>query len=73
MIDYYLFVHKNQIEREKFVLFSKKIKNFKKPKKPNFSGFFLGGFFLVFLGGFFWVGFLMPTLNSPMFWIKFHL
>ncbi len=47
----YLFI-KNLFQREKLVLFSKKIKNFKKTKKPkiNIFGGFLGGFF----GGFFW-------------------
>jgi hypothetical protein len=52
---------KNLFEREKFVLFSYKIKKFKKPKKPpkkkilvGFLGvFFLGFLGWVFLGGFF--------------------
>jgi hypothetical protein len=35
--------------------FHKKIKSLKNPKKPIFS---------VFLGGFFWMGFLLPTLES---------
>jgi hypothetical protein len=50
----YLFI-KNLFEREKFVLFSKKIKNLKNPKNPQktFLVGFLGGFFWVFLGGFF--------------------
>jgi hypothetical protein len=53
MIVYVLFVHKNKFQREKFVLFSLKIKNFKKPKKTFVVGV-LGGFFWVgFLGGFF--------------------
>jgi hypothetical protein len=39
---------KNLFQREKFVLFSKKNKKFKKPKKPNFSVFFK-----LFLGVFF--------------------
>jgi hypothetical protein len=51
----YLFI-KNQFQRENFVLFSKKIKKFKKPKKKTFLVGFLG-----FLGGFFG-GFLLPTL-----------
>ncbi len=77
MIVYYLFVHKNLFEREKFVLFSKKIKKFKKPKKTQKKTFLVGFFrwvflgffgcvFLGFLGGFFWVGFLMPTLGRRM-------
>jgi hypothetical protein len=53
----YLFI-KNLFEREKFVLFSKKLK---KKKKTFLVGFFRW-FFGFFLGGFFWVGFLMPTL-----------
>jgi hypothetical protein len=56
----YLFI-KNQFEREKFVLFSYKIKNFKKTKKPKKTNIF-SGFFRWFFFGFFWVGFLMPTL-----------
>jgi hypothetical protein len=51
----YLFL-KNQFEREKFVLFSQKIKNLKKTQKAHFSGFFQVVFFCffgVFLGGFF--------------------
>ncbi len=52
----YLFI-KNLFQREKFVLFSSKIKNQKnKPKKPKKKTFlvgFLGVFFWVFLGGFF--------------------
>jgi hypothetical protein len=39
----YLFIKKNQFQREKLVLFSEKIKNLKNPKKtkkPIFSGFF---------------------------------
>ncbi len=48
MIVYDLFVHKNQFEREKFVLFSKKIKNLKKPNKP-FLVVFLGGFSTVYI------------------------
>jgi hypothetical protein len=51
---------KNLIEREKFVLFSYKIKNLKKPQKNPKKNTFLVGF----LGGFFWVGFLMPTLHT---------
>jgi hypothetical protein len=47
----YLFITK-PFQREKFILFSLKIKNFKKPLK-NIAGF---------LGEFFWVGFLLPTL-----------
>ncbi len=63
----YLFLE-NLFQREKFVLSSYKIKNFKKPKKNKKKTIlvgFLGGFFgWVFLGGFFWVGFLLPTLPS---------
>jgi hypothetical protein len=55
---------KNLFEREKFLLFSKKNKKFKKNQKNPLLVGFLGGFFGVFLGGFFWVGFLMPTLND---------
>ncbi len=59
MIVYVLFVHKNQFQREKFVLFSLKIKNLKNPKKT-----FLVGFFRCF---FFWVGFLLPNLEAGGF------
>jgi hypothetical protein len=52
----YLFI-KNLFEREKFALFSYKIKNFKKPKKPQRKTFLVGFFGVGFLGGF-----LMPTL-----------
>jgi hypothetical protein len=55
----YLFI-KNLFRREKFVLFSKKIKKLEKPQKNIFSGFFEVGF----LGGFFWVGLLLPTLDQ---------
>ncbi len=51
----YLFI-KNLFPREKFVLFSKQIKNLKKYKKPPKKNIFSGCFrcfFLVFLGGFF--------------------
>ncbi len=47
----YLFF-KNLFQKEKLVLFSKKIKNKKNPK-THFSGFFGGFFRWVFLGGFF--------------------
>ena len=50
----YLFI-KNLFQREKFVLFSKKIKN-----KNNQNPFLVGFFKVVF--GFFWVGFLLPIL-----------
>ena len=66
MIVYVLFVHKNMFQREKFVLFSYKIKNEKKTKKQknnNFSGF-LGGFLGVFWGFFGWFflgGFLIAN------------
>ena len=46
---------KNLFQREKFVLFSKKIKN-----KNNQNPFLVGFFKVVF--GFFWVGFLLPTV-----------
>ncbi len=56
----YLFI-KNLFEREKFVLFSLKIKNLKKTQKNILVGFFRW-FFLGFLGWVFLGGFLMLTL-----------
>ncbi len=50
---------KNLFQKEKFVLFSKKNKNLKKPQKTQKTPFLVG-----FLGGFFWVGFLLPTLEG---------
>ncbi len=47
----YLFI-KNLFQREKFVLFSLKLKNYKKQKKNIFIGFFRWVFW-VCLGGFF--------------------
>ncbi len=41
----YLFI-KNLFQREKFVLFSKKIKNLKKPKKGSLGSFFGWVFFI---------------------------
>jgi hypothetical protein len=54
----YLFI-KNQFQTEKFVLFSSKIKNFKKPKKNFFSGFLAGVFRVGFFG---WVFYCQPCL-----------
>jgi hypothetical protein len=51
----YLFI-KNLFQRQKFVLFSYKIKNLKKNKKKTLLVSFLGGFFC-FFGWVFWVGF----------------
>jgi hypothetical protein len=46
------FVHKKTFQREKFLLFKKKM-SFKTPKNP---------FLVVFFGWFFWVGILLATL-----------
>jgi hypothetical protein len=55
----YLFI-KNLFQREKFVLFSYKLK-IKKKQKNIFSSFLCG--FLGFFGWFFFGGFLLPTLR----------
>jgi hypothetical protein len=58
----YLFII-NLYQREKFVLFSEKIKNKKKPKKTK-KTHFCGFFRWFFLGGFFLAGFLLPNLSQ---------
>ncbi len=53
MIVYVLFVHKKSVSKRKVcIIFIKNKKNYKKPKKKHFSGFFKVDF-LGFLGGFF--------------------
>jgi hypothetical protein len=58
----YLFI-KNLFQREKFVLFSKKIKNLKKPKKTFLVSFLSGFFGWVFLGFFMTVFYCQPCLG----------
>ncbi len=61
---YVLLFIKNMFQREKFVLFKKKIKNLKKPQKTFLVGF-LGGFFLGFFG---WVFIAKPACKYPEEW-----